>query len=254
MAHTLTLTLGGICLFVYRKNRPDGLVALMPRDLMHGHWPQIIKSEDDPSEGYLAGTLDWRQILTGGPTPLPITRAAHLTNLTGSGYVPSRMFATAKPDAVRARFFLPWPQRVEWSSEKPVQIETMQKQPKPNKDPVSGEVKLVYEFSEDLLIYRYDDEGQVQPTPYRVEANGNKELVIANVISPKVNRGFYGRKKEIMHATLFYDVLEGCGDLNAPSLRTSEDYDNSKRFGALFVNPVECIIGTGCEEGQLGCE
>jgi hypothetical protein len=250
--HKLFLTLGGICLFVYRQKQQDGLVALMPRDLMHGHWPQIIRNENAPPEGYLAGTFDWRKTLTGGNTPTTLSQAAHFTNLTGSGFVPPRMFdEMTKPDAVRARFFLPWPQQVNWSSEKPVKIETVHG--KQNTDPVSGDVELVYEFSQDFSIPMYDEQSQPKPA-FPIVANGDKKVVIANVMSPKVNRGFYGRRSLIPHATLFYDVLDGCGDFNAPSLRTAEDYDNSgKPFGALYVNPVECIIGTGCEEG-IRCE
>ena len=246
----LTLTLGGICLFVYRQKEQDGLVALMPRDLMHGHWPQIIKNENAPPEGYLTGTFDWRTKLTGSSAALPITNAAHFSNLTGTGYVPSRMFGGTKPDAVRARFFLPWPKQVNWSNEKPVSIQT--EKGKLNKDPIKGDVDIVYDYSADFTIPMLDDQGNAQT--YTVQATGNRKLVIANVMSTKVNRGFYGRKSPIPHATLFYDVLEGCGD-NPPGLQTAEDYDNSsKLLGAMYVNPVECIIGTGCEEGQLGCE
>jgi hypothetical protein len=248
----LTLTLGGICLFVYRKTHQEGLVALMPRDLMHGHWPQIIKGENDPPEGYLAGTYDWRSTLSGSTSspPIPVTQAAHFTNLTGNrGYVPSRMFGATKPDAVRARFFLPWPNEVNWNG-KPVKIETVQTTPKPNKDSISGDVDLVYDFSSGFTIDTFD--GQGQPKQFSVDANGNKKLVIANVMSPKVNRGFYGRKSLIPHATLFYDVLDGCGDFNSPALQTAEDYDNSAPIRLFYVNPVECIIGTGCEEGMQG--
>lgn len=279
MPYRLTLSLGGICLFVYRQNDQDGLVALMPRDLMHGHRPQIIIGENMPNDGYLAGDYDWRRKIAGSTKKTAISQAAHFTDLTGKkAYVPSRMFDPTKPDAVQARFFLPWPLQVNWGPEKPVKIKTLEKQPKPpkpqkpskpNKDPISGEVELVYEFSKNLVFDKFDDDDN--PMKHTIDATGDQKIVIANVMSTSVNRGSFPDQTPIPHATLFYELLEGCNGYT-PALQTAEPYNNTVKplgpttkasnttrtaFAPTYINPVECIIGTGCEqgyEGQPACE
>lgn len=244
--YKLTIRVGGLGLFVRRWSLDAGVVILMPR--AHMHRAQIIK--DKATVGYLSGNFIW-DWLGGGLWRPWIKNAAHFTALT-KGRVPSTLCDPAQtPKDVEARFWLPWPKRAEIIGD----VVGM-KLSKGNQDEVfvGGIVELEYTFDRNLVIPMTP----VRPglPNYTVVAGQDHELVIGNVTDPNPPAASYPYPPghHVKHARHYFDLMKGWGVGEPPEVWTTRPYDyHPEKMRLSYVNPVECIIGTACEEGALFC-
>jgi hypothetical protein len=239
---SLKITFGGAVLFVHRSQR-SGLAVLMPRDLKHGHRPQIIINGQNA--GFLQDhTFDWRPMLTGASKLNKVNRVPNAVPFSSAsgGRVPKRMFGTTKPDAVAARFLLPWPKTATAVGDM-VPMGTANLSFASN--PIAGRVSLVYQLDDDISIKKVGS-----PKPHDILAGQDQEIEIANIIKTDVTHRHYDKGHVVEHAIHYYDLLEGAGS-TPPDVVTEAPYDS--KVGIQWVNPVECIIGTACEEGVTKC-
>lgn len=239
----LTLSFGGLCLFVHRtmKGR-EGLCVLMVRDTKgHGHRPQRV--EKRAWKEWLDGTHVLMD-LEGDPAgAAKVETALHFTRMTG-GRVPSRMFDVRMPTEVAARFFLPYPKSVTVTTPT-VPIDYMGGTGHTLPD-VAGTVDLEYSFT----------------TPFTIGTlpiNAHATVELANVANPNPPGGVRPKKTPLAHASMYYALFEG--QTSTPDFWTTADVTIPGPAGvsvtgpvrADFVDPVDCTVGTGCEVGDLNC-
>jgi hypothetical protein len=205
---------------------------LMPDDNGAGHHPQVI--EGGATAQLLDGTFDLMHLVGDPSGAATFTQGIPFTSVTG-GRVPSRYFEGALPKVAVARFFLPYPKAIAVTTDTvPIKIKDGADLP----GEYSGTVDLVYEFSKPFQIGGYPVETQAV-------------VEIANVINPNPEHKKHCKGALLKHAHMYYKLFDGLR--TRPEFVTTRDWGMMMSEDIYFVDPVDCTVGTGCEEGDTDC-
>jgi hypothetical protein len=209
----------------------------MPKDRMHGHRPQRIEKRQ--TMDYLEGSHDLT-MLDGGKEKNPIMNALHFVTLAPGSRVPSHLLEGRLSNLVAARFYLPFPKAVVT----PLPAATV---PVSTQGPeVAGTIDLEYDFTNEVKI------GNLRVTSDAI-------VEIANVMDPNPTSGVtYKLGTPLKHVFHYYSLLDGFAETPAgimpqlpPEVKTTRDHVSL--LGPSYVNPVECTVGTACEESDPAC-